>query len=236
MVGKRGKTELVVVKLSGSLFASDNLNRVAKSFRHVLNKKKSMRLILVAGGGATARQYIAAASKYGADQATLDEIGIGASRLNAMLVVSSLKGLAVEHVPTTLREIVQAYELGGSKRVVAVGGLHPGQSTNAVAALIAERLDAKMFINATDVEGVYSKNPSKFNDAKLLKRVTPKELERILKGESIVAGGYDLIDPVALKLIQRSKIPTIVMRCDAKALSDVLTEKKSHGTKIVFGH
>ena len=230
------KRNLVVVKLSGSLFFSDELGRVADSLKDVMSKDKTLNLILVAGGGGMARQYIQAAAWFGADQATLDEIGIGASRLNAKVTISALGDIALDQVPATLRELVQAHELASSnKRVIVVGGLHPGQSTNAVAALVAERLRARLFVNATSVDGVYSKNPEKFKDAKMLGTVSAKELSNILKEESVVAGGYDLMDPVALKLIQRSKVPTIIMKCEGKLLSDVLLHRASHGTKLVFG-
>ena len=236
VAGRKSKGNLVVVKLSGSLFFSDDLSRVADSLKTVLNKDKTLKLILVAGGGGMARQYIHAAGKFGEDQATLDEIGIGASRLNAKVTISALGDIALDQVPATLRELVHAHELAGSnKRVIVVGGLHPGQSTNAVAALVAERLHARLFVNATSVDGVYTKNPEKFKDAKMLETVNVKELSNILAEESVVAGGYDLMDPVALKLIQRSKVPTIIMKCEGKLLSDVLLDRTSHGTKLVFG-
>ena len=226
---------LVVVKLSGSLFFSDELGIVADSLKSVVKRDKTLRLVLVAGGGGMARQYIQAASRFGADQATLDEIGIGASRLNAKVMISALGGMAMDQVPSSLQEIVQANELAGhDKRIAVVGGLHPGQSTNAVAALIAERLHARLFVNATNVDGVYTKNPEKYADAKKLETVSVKDLGNILKEESMVAGGYDLMDPVALKLIQRSKVPTIIMKCQGKLLSDVLLNRRAHGTELVF--
>jgi uridylate kinase len=226
---------LVVIKLSGSLFFSPKLDQLAKSLLSVLDTDRALKLILVAGGGANAREYICVAGKFGADQATLDEIGIGVSRLNAMVAIAALKEIASSRVPTTLNEVVDAFEVADSgKRVIVVGGLYPGQSTNAVGALIAEKLGARLFINGTDVDGVFTKNPEKHKDAVLLKSVTPKELERILEGESMTAGAYDLMDPVSLKLVQRSRIPTIIMKCEGRLIADVLTGKTSHGTKLVF--
>jgi hypothetical protein len=34
---------------------------------------------------------------------------------------------------------------------VILGGLHPGQSTNATSVLVAEKVKAQIFVNATDV-------------------------------------------------------------------------------------
>jgi uridylate kinase len=115
-----------------------------------------------------------------------------------------------------------------------LGGLHPGQSTNAVGALVAEKLKADRFVNATDVEGVYSKDPRKYPDAKKLSKVTPRELSEILGNESMMAGGYDLMDQVALKLIERSKIKTWIIKCDEKRIKEALSGSRIEGTEIVF--
>jgi uridylate kinase len=226
----------VVIKLSGSLYFSSRLRELANSLVSVLKKDSRLKLILIAGGGKNAREYISEARKFGADQATLDEIGIGISRLNAMVSIEALKGKAIHRVPETLSEVVNAFETMGTKSVIVVGGLHPGQSTNAVAALIAEKLGASLLINATDVEGVYSKDPQRHRDAVLLKTTTPEELGKILKDESMAAGGYDLMDPVAIKLVKRSKIPTLIMKCEGAKIADVLAGKRSYGTRLVFGN
>ncbi|MGH2638132.1 MAG: UMP kinase, partial [Rhabdochlamydiaceae bacterium] len=175
------------------------------------------------------------AEKLGADQASLDEIGIGVSRLNALVLAKGLGTLAVSFVPKTLDGVVEAFEVANiGKNAVVLGGLHPGQSTNAVGALVSEKLRAQMFVNATDVDGVYDKDPKKHPDARRIEKVTPRELATLLNSESMKAGGYDLMDPIALKLIERSKIQTRIIRCEAEVISDTLLGTKRHGTKIVF--
>ena len=89
-----------------------------------------------------------------------------------------------------------------------------------------------LFLNATDVDGVYTKDPRKFRDAKKLSSVSPRQLTKILNTESMKAGGYDLMDPVALKLIERSKIRTCIIKCDAQTLRETLLGRKNTGTKI----
>jgi len=222
-----------VVKLSGSLFFSKDFEKVAEALKDIVSKKKDIQLILVAGGGKTAREYIDVASKFGTDQASLDEIGIQASRLNAMALIAALGSISCPRVPTTLSEVVHALE-SPKNRAVVLGGLHPGQSTNAVAALVAEKVRARRFINATDIEAVYTENPKRSKSAMPLAQVTTKELEKILAGESMKAGGYDLMDPIALKLIERSKIPTLITKCSPETLSESILEDKSQGTVILF--
>ena len=223
--------QVIVLKLSGSLFFSDEFGRVVKVISDVLRKKPGLKIAIVAGGGSKAREYIAVAAKAGVDQATLDEIGIMVSRVNAFVLASSLGELSVTFVPHSLREVVESMK---GNRTVVLGGLHPGQSTNAVGTLVSEKLKAQKFLNATDVDGVYTKDPRKFEDAKRLDTVTTHELSRIMSSESMAAGAYDLMDPVALKLIERSQIHTWIIKCEAKIIESALLDRKIVGTEIVF--
>jgi uridylate kinase len=220
-----------VLKLSGSLFFSGNFRPVVRSIENALENRPELKLVLIAGGGSKAREYIKIASVEGADQATLDEIGIMVSRINAMILAVSLGEFSVAAVPETLSRLVDA--LSGV-RCVAIGGLHPGQSTNAVGAIVAEKVRAHRFINATDVDGVYTKDPRKFKEAKVVDKLTTKELERILGEESMKAGGYDLMDMVALKLVERSKIDTWIVKCIPKTIEAALEGNRISGTEIVF--
>jgi uridylate kinase len=227
---------LFVVKLSGSLFSSPLFGEVTKTIQKALTAQKELMLILIAGGGATARKYIEAGSQLGLDQATLDELGIESSRLNASLLVEALQPFVFREIPKDLAGLIELFvkmEIVADKRIVICGGLHPGQSTNAVAALTAEKTKASLLVNATDVDGVYNKDPARFKDAMKLETVTPWKLSEILGNESVQAGTYDLMDPVALKLISRSKIPTRIIKCDSSSLSKVLRGERD-GTEIVF--
>src|SRR5207247_10265140 len=95
-----------------------------------------------------------------------------------------------------------------SGKVVVLGGLQPGQSTSAVAALAAEITRADFLVNATDVAGVYSADPKKDPRAKLLRSVSVDRLLSWAMAGDVYAGKYELLDPVALKIMQRARIPT----------------------------
>ena len=113
------------------------------------------------------------------------------------------------------------------------GGLHPGQSTNGTAALIAEKINAIQFLNATDVSGIYDSDPNKNSKAKLFKTIEMKSLKKLLIHEDSVAGGYDLMDIVALKIIERSKIKTRVIKSDIKTLEKAI-KGGTVGTEILI--
>jgi uridylate kinase len=227
--------EVIVLKLSGRLFFSEEFDKIVSLLKEFTKLQPNLRIVIVAGGGKVARQYIEIAREVGADQASLDELGIEASRLNALVLVKALGKSAAGLVPRTLESLVETFEITQRDRpIVVVGGLQPGQSTNGVGALISEKLRAKAFVNATDVEGVYTSDPRKNKTAELLSEVTPEVLEEILSNESIAAGGYDLMDPIALKLIKRSSIDTRIIKCDSATLRDFFENKENVGTRIVF--
>ena len=220
----------IVIKFSGKVFAMENIKLLKDYARFLAKVSKTYQPIIIAGGGKIARHYISHARSSGVDESTLDELGIEISRLNAKLLIYALKGKAYSHPPTSLKEAQQAVESG---LIVVAGGLHPGQSTNGTAALIAEKTNAEQFINATDVDGIYDSDPNKNKKAKLFKQIEIKNLKKMLIHEDSVAGGYDLMDIVALKIIERSKIKTRVIRSDIKNLEKAI-KGQATGTQIIL--
>ena len=217
--GGRQNLGRIVIKLSGRVFDPDN-TRTLKDYASFLARiSRICQPVVVAGGGTIARHYISDARSFGADESTLDELGIEISRLNAKLLICALRHRAYSHPPTTLQEVRHAVDGG---LIVVAGGLHPGHSTNGTAALIAEKVGAEIFLNATDVDGVYDMDPNRFKQAKMFKRIELKSLKSMLVHEDSVAGGYDLMDVVALKIIERSRIKTRIMKADVKTLEGVI--------------
>ena len=222
--------KLVVIKLSGRVFGIDNIKILKDYAKFLIKISKICQPIIVAGGGTIARHYISHARSSGADESTLDELGIEISRLNAKLLIYALKNKSYSHPPTTLQEVRHAVDDG---LIVVVGGLYPGQSTNGTAALIAEKIQAEQFLNATDVDGVYDRDPNKFKKAKKFKQINLKNLKNMLVKEDSIAGGYDLMDIVALKVIERSKINTRILKSDPKIIERAI-KGENVGTEITF--
>jgi uridylate kinase len=220
----------IVIKLSGSIFSQDTNHDSIKDYAQMfIDISNNIQPIVIAGGGKIARHYIDLARSLGSDEANLDIIGIEVSRLNAKLLIAALGDQAYSQVPKNLEEVAIAVASG---KIVIAGGLHPGQSTNATSALIAETSKASGFVNSTDVDGIYDSDPNVNPNARLFKEITVNECMEILRAERTVAGTYDLMDIIALKVIERSKIPTRVIRSDVGNIRDVI-DGKDIGTKII---
>lgn len=222
--------KILVIKLSGSVFNFKTTSRSLKEYAQVLlDIQTKVQPVVVSGGGIIARNYVNLARSLGSDESSLDEMGIEISRLNAMLLSAALGDSAYPVIPSNLEEISIACQSG---KIIVSGGLHPGQSTNATAALICEKIKADRFLNATDVDGIYDSDPKKNKKAKMFKEITIKKCLDLLNNESTQAGNYELMDIVAMKVIERSKIPTYVIKSDPKIIRNLIMKNRQTGTKI----
>lgn len=196
----------IVISLGGSVFGKEE-NKI-KEYAEVLdNLAEKNQIYVVVGGGKLAREYIARARNLGANETFCDYIGIMATRMNAMLLISAMKN-AAKKVPS---DFTEAEELAKSNKAVVMGGTFPGHTTDATAALLAEFVGAELLINATNVDGVYSEDPRKSKDAVKYEKLSPSELVKIVGRSSMSAGASVVIDLLAAKIIERSRIKTYII-------------------------
>ena len=224
-----------VVKLGGALFRREPNVAALKEMGKVLEGfvAKGNQLVLVAGGGENARTYISAARKLGAEESTCDLLGIQITRANAELLRLALGSIASSKIPTTLSDLPHCV---GSGKTVVMGGLQPGQSTNAVAALAAEITRADILVNGTDVDGVYTEDPKKNSKAKLMRSVhVDKLLNWAMSGE-VFAGRYELLDPLAIKIMQRARIPTRFVSLSDPSNIIAALQDKDIGTRVLYSY
>ena len=204
---------------------SDALLSYAKLIRDFWANGKQVHVVV--GGGPPARRLIDLLAELSADKALQDIIGIEASRLNAKLLAYSLISLGVR--ARYIEELSASLIL--EDKILVMGGLTPGQSTTAVAALLAELIKANKLVVATDVDGIYTSDPKLNSQAKKLDVVTPQELMEILR-QKHEPGGYQLIDRTALEIIARSNIEVqVVNGLDPKNVEEAL-KGLSVGTTI----
>lgn len=198
----------VSISLGGSLLTK---SMEAQSYRRYADAARRIweaghELVIVCGGGRPARQYIAIAKELGGARDLQDNLGILATHVNALLLIAALGDAADPRIHRRASE-VRAH-LGG--RILVGGGHRPGSSTDYRAALFAEAMDADLIINATDVPGVYDKNPKTHPDAKKLDTLTYKELEKVIVANARQAPGeYGLFDLKAVRLAARLGIPLV---------------------------
>ena len=199
----------IVFSIGGSVLVpsleSNNIKKYSSALQEIA---KRYQVFVVVGGGGEARRYINAARELGIDEATSDELGIMITRINASLLMWALRDSAYPCIAKNYSEVKQFAE---SKKIVIMGGVTPAQTTDAVSAVLAESLGADLLINATSVDGIYSADPKTDSNAKKYDYLTPDELLSIIKDDRMVAGANNIIDLVAAKVVQRSRVPMLVL-------------------------
>jgi len=206
--GKKGLK--IVIKIGRYVFSSSLDSKTLSAYAGFLRtlRREGHRVVVVTGGGDEARKYISVARGVGGSEYTCDTLGIEVSRLNSRLLITSLGEDAYPAIPVSLEELRKAFESG---KIIVMGGLQPGQSTNAVAALAAEAVEADLLLNTTNIDGVYTANPKEDPNAKKLDKIKTSDFLKLVIDDKLSAGGYELFDPLAIKIVERSKIPTRII-------------------------
>ncbi len=215
-----------MVKIGGHLFSRsdgtsvDWIREAAEVLRscHTSGEK----WVLVVGGGDAAREFIKAARALGASETVCDEIAIMVTRIHASLFIQALGDVSYPNVVGSVEELRNALV---SRDLAVAGGFWPGQSTFAVAAYCAETIRARKMLVATNVEGIYDKDPRMFRDARLISKMTYSELRKLMEGSPQAAGEYRMVDAVGLSILERSGISlSIIDGRDPKRLREALSK------------
>ena len=223
--------ESVVISLGGSIISTEGLNLAfMESFARELQKfGEGYRFGIVVGGGSLARSYISELRKYGVNDNVLDEIGINATRMNA-LALSTFFEDSNSKIPTTVND---AAELARIYRFTVMGGTEPGHTTDTVSTLLAERINARIMINATSVDGVYTDDPRKHSDARKIPSLTYDEAISLAIGKSIGAGPNVFMDLTALNIAKRSGIRIYVTHgTELSEYGNIIRNRKTEGSVI----
>lgn len=211
----------IVLSLGGSVFEGD-ANRI-RNYAKVLDQiSEENKLFVVVGGGKLAREFIKKARELGANETMCDYLGIAVTRINAMLLAFAMKNSA-KRIPETF---IEAEELSKSYKAVVMGGTFPGHTTDATSALLAEFLNAELFLNATSVDGIYSEDPRRNPNAKKFDKITSADLVKLVASTSMEAGANVVIDLLSAKIIERSKLKTIVFKGEPENIIKVLKGEK----------
>jgi uridylate kinase len=223
--------KLFVISLGGSLINPGEIDTgFLKNFKSLILSeiKKGNKFILITGGGRPAREYITALTKIA--KPTLDEMdwaGIYATRLNAQLVRLMFNNLSHPSVVEDPNKKVAFKE-----KVLVAGGWMPGRSTDDDAVRLAKIYKARHIINLSNIDYVYTKDPRKFKDAKIIKEIAWKEFRKIV-GNKWDPGKNLPFDPTAAKLAENLKLKVIIANGkNLSNLKNILSDKKFKGTVI----
>ncbi len=222
----------IVMSVGGSLIAPDKIDiTFLKNFRKLIVEftKKGNKVIIITGGGNTAREYQQAGKKVYKDitDRDLDWIGIGATKINAELLSGIFGTLSTESIMGDPSKKVKT-----TKKIIVGAGWLPGHSSDNDAVLAAKANGASAVINLSNIEYVYNKDPRKHKDAKKMTEMTWKEFRKLV-GNKWVPGAHVPFDPVASKFCEKHKLEVVVMKGnDLVNLRNYLTGKKFKGTTI----
>ncbi len=222
---------LIVIRIGGSVIASPLNPKLIEQYTELLKKlrKNGNKIIAIVGGGALAREFIKMGSQLGLNEEAQDWLAIHVSRLYAQLFTLKLGENGTGNVPTSIDEAVRAL---GKERIVVMGGLKPGITTDTVAAYIAQRTKAQLLVKATDQDGIYNRDPRRYKDAEKLDKIAYSDLTQFLEQNRHKAGIHQILDPVAVKTLRSIKIKTIVVNGYKPQNIQYAVEGKKIGTAI----
>jgi len=222
MITRKSKAKRIVLKISGEAMmgslgfgidpeVNDSIAGEIKEAR-----KGGVEIAIVIGGGNIFRGVKAASG--GMDRATADYMGMLATMLNGLALQDALERQGVlTRVMTAIdmRQLAEPYirrralrHLEKGRVVIFVCGTgNPYFTTDTAAALRAVEMGADMIMKATKVDGVYSKDPMKFKDAKKFNKLTYMDvLEKQLK----------VMDATAISLCMDNNLPVVVFNMTKK--------------------
>ncbi len=224
--------KVIVLSLGGSLIVPNEVNiKYLKKFKEVIEKhKRKYKFIIVCGGGNVARKYITALASIGAPTKFQGFSGISATRMNARFIsyfFGQDQERGMPHTIAELKKYVKKYDL------VFCGGLEyrTKQTSDSTAAEIAQNMKAE-FVNLTNVDGLYDKNPSKFKNAKFIPEISWSAFDKMANKLKFHPGQHFVLDQTASGMIKKSKTTTYIIGEDIKQLEALLNNKKFKGTKI----
>lgn len=167
---------------------------------------------LVVGGG----NFWRGRSSGDMDRTRADHIGMLATVMNSLALADALEHLKVPvrvQTAIAMQQIAEPYIRNRAVRhlekgrvvIFGCGTGNPFFTTDTAAALRALEIDADIMFKATNVDGVYDKDPNKFEDAKKYDT---------LSFDEILSHDLRVMDGTAASLCRDNSIPILVFNLD----------------------
>tara|TARA_B100000989_G_scaffold138800_1_gene103223 strand:+ start:10371 stop:11114 length:744 start_codon:yes stop_codon:yes gene_type:complete len=214
---EKTKYKRIILKISGEILGSREEGEpiYARSLEKICAEIKAVadmgvEIGLVVGGGNIFRGL--QGSEKGIDRTTGDSMGMLATVINGLAIMDRLEKMgAVVRVQSAIPmdKLAEPYiqrratrHLERGRIVIFVAGTgNPYFSTDTTAALRASEISAEIILKATKVDGIYDKDPHKFDDATKYESLTYMEcLEKRLS----------VMDATAFSLCMDNKMPILV--------------------------
>ena len=222
----------ILLKLSGEALMGKSpygidvstISLIAKEVKKVY--ELGYQVCIIIGGGNIFRGIKGASE--GIDRSTSDYMGMLATVMNALSFQSCLEKIKI---PTRVQSAINMSQVAEpyikrkavrhleKKRIVifAAGTGNPFFSTDTAASLRASEMNCSLIIKATKVDGIYDKDPMKFSNAKLIKKINYNE---------VINSDLRVMDLTAISLAKESNIPIIITNIFKKnSLITALKEK-----------
>ena len=225
--------KIIVLSLGGSLIIPDKINTgFLENFREVLIKNsRKYKFVVVCGGGQTARNYIQGLEQQKISNKILLQsfLGISSTRLNARFMTYFFGKDANKGMPHDMNDV---YDYLRKNDIVFCGALRYAekQTSDATAAKLAHYLNT-IFINLTNIKGLYDKNPKKFRSAKFIPEISHKDFYKMANKITFHPGQHFVLDQSAAKIIKDYNIPTYIIG-DPQQLNNLLNRKHFIGTVV----
>ena len=183
----------------------NTVNRIASDLLSL--RKLNIQICIVIGGGNIFRGL--AASANGMDRANADYMGMLATVMNSLALQNSLEKLNIETRVMSafpIQSICETYirrrairHMDKSRIVICAAGTgNPFFSTDTASALRAAELECNEIYKATQVDGIYNKDPKKNKNAKRFRLISYNEyLSKNLK----------VLDSAAVSIARDNNIP-----------------------------
>jgi uridylate kinase len=229
---RTSKKRAIVLSLGGSLIVPEEVDvKFLRQFKKIILKSTNKyKFIIVCGGGSTARKYISALKENGIEEKLQSLSGISATRMNARFMNYFFNINPEEGIPHTTKLLKKYIK---KQDVVFCGALEykPEQTSDSTAAEIARKFNT-MFINLSNVAGLYDKNPAENKNAKFIPKISWKDFYKMAHRQKFKPGQHFILDQTASEIIMKHKITTYLLGKNLKELENVLKNKKFKGTTI----
>ena len=212
------KYKRILLKLSGEVLAGaegkgldfDTVTTVCKVVKECADM--GVQIGIVVGGG----NFWRGRSSGEMDRPRADQMGMLATTINSLALQDTLIQLGVGAQVLTGLVMPQVAEIFTKKKAVeylekgdvvifGCGTGNPFFSTDTAAALRAAEIDAEIIFKATNVDGVYDKDPNKFDDAVKYDELTHSE---------VLSKGLKVMDSTAASLCRDNGISILVFNLD----------------------